>query len=72
MPAISPVEEGTPDQDLLRRIGRKVRKRLVPNKAVQRIATDKAELWVMDRFFDEIECGRLVSMIDAVARPSTA
>lgn len=72
MPAPSAVEQEIPDQDLLRRIGRKVRKRLAANEDVQRIPSDKAELWVVERFFDEIECGRLISMIDAVARPSTA
>ena len=61
-----------PDQRRLRIIGRKVRKRLAANKAVERIACDKAELWVVGRFFDAIECGRLIAMIDAVARPSTS
>jgi prolyl 4-hydroxylase len=62
----------SPERDQLRRLGRKVRRRLAANKAVQRIAVDKAELWVVGRFFDEVECGRLISLIDAVARPSDA
>lgn len=60
------------DKDRLRRIGRKVRKRLAANKAVQRIAVDKAELWAVPQFFDTVECGRLMAMIDAVAQPSQA
>lgn len=62
----------TADKDALRRIGRKVRKRLDGNKAVKRIAVDKAEMWAMPRFFDAVECGRLMAMIDTVARPSQA
>lgn len=61
-----------PDQERLRRLGRKVRRRLAANKAVQRIAVDKAELWAVGHFFDAVECGRLISIIDAVARPSIA
>ena len=62
----------TSDRDDLRRIGRKVRKRLAANKAVRRIAVDRAELWAVPQFFDAVECGRLMVMIDAVARPSGA
>jgi len=61
-----------PDRDRLRRIGNKVRRRLAANKAVQRVAVDKAELWVVPQFFDTVECGRLMAMIDAVAQPSEA
>lgn len=66
------LSQGIPDQDRLRLIGRRVRKRLAANRAVQRIASDAAELWVVPRFFNEIECGRLIAMIDAVAKPSLA
>ena len=62
----------TADRDSLKRIGRKVRRRLDGNTAIRRIAVDGAELWAMPRFFDAIECGRLMAMIDTVARPSTA
>ena len=60
------------DRDRLRLIGRKVRKRLAANQDVRRIPVDNAELWAVGRFFDELECGRLISVIDAVARPSQA
>ena len=61
-----------PDQNRLRTLGRKVRRRLAANKAVQRIAADKAELWAVPRFFDPLECGRLISIIDRSAVPSFA
>lgn len=70
IPIVAP-EHDHPDRERLRRIGQKVRKRLANTKGVQRLASDRAELWAMPRFLDEIECGRLISMIDAVARPST-
>ncbi len=66
----TPVEH--PDRDQLRRIGQRVRQRLARNKAVRRIAVDKAELWAVPRFLDIVDCGRLMTMIDATARPSTA
>ena len=71
---VSPSPQGRedPDKERLRRIGRRVRRRLAANKAVKRIAVDKAELWAVPRFFDTIECGRLMAMIDAVAKPSLA
>ena len=56
----------------LRRLGRKVRNRLSANRAAQPIVTQGAELWGVPGFFDALECGRLMTMIDAVARPSTA
>jgi prolyl 4-hydroxylase len=62
----------TSDKESLKKIGRKVRKRLAANKAVRRIAVDQAELWAVPRFFDAVECGRLMAMIDGVARPSRA
>ena len=62
----------SPDKDRLRRIGRRVRKRLAANKALRRIDVDKVELWAMGHFLDALECGRLMSMIDAVATPSEA
>jgi len=70
--ASGPLIPATPDRDRLRRIGRKVRKRLAANKAVRRIAVGQAELWAVGHFLDPLECGRLISIIDAVARPSEA
>ena len=69
---IVPAPEHNPDLARLRRIGRKVRERLAANQDVRRIPVDNAELWAVGRFFDELECGRLISVIDAVARPSQA
>jgi len=60
-----------PERERLRQTGRKVRKRLAANKAVQPIAVDRAELWAVSQFFDPLECGRLMAIIDEVARPST-
>ena len=60
------------DRERIRRIGRKVRRRLESNPAVKRIGDDNVEMWAVGRFFDEVECGRLMTMIDATGRPSTA
>ena len=67
-----PKAHENPDKDRLRRIGRKVRERLAANERAYRIPTDHAELWAVGEFFDEVECGRLMAMIDAVAKPSRA
>ncbi len=68
----APHDREDPDKERLRRLGRKVRRRLAANKAVNRIAVENAELWAVPRFFDTVECGRLMAMIDAVAKPSEA
>lgn len=70
MPAAS-TRNDIAERERLRRVGRKVRKRLATNEAARRIAVEKAELWAVPRFFDGVECGRLMTIIDAVARPST-
>ena len=59
------------EQERLREIGRKVRRRLAANKAVHRIPVDQAELWAVGEFLDPLECGRLMAIIDLVAEPST-
>jgi prolyl 4-hydroxylase len=68
----APLDSENPDKDRLRRIGRKVRERLAANKDVYRIPAEKAEMWAVGNFFDPLECGRLMAMIDAVAQPSEA
>ena len=68
---LAAAEPDHPDRDRLRKTGQKVRRRLAANPQAQRIASDRAELWAVPQFLDPIECGRLISMIDAVARPST-
>jgi prolyl 4-hydroxylase len=66
------VPETNPDQARLRRIGRKVRERLGALPEAYRIPTDKAEMFAVGNFFSPEECGRLITIIDAVAQPSRA
>lgn len=61
-----------PDKDRLRRLGRKVRERLARNPAVYKVPTDKAEIFAIGNFFNEVECGRMIAITDAVAKPSRA
>ena len=68
----APTPAHNPDRDRLRRIGRKVRDRLAANPAVYTVPTDKAEIFAVGNFFDEVECGRLMAITDAVAKPSRA
>ena len=68
----APRDPQNPDRERLRQVGRKVRERLSCNRAMQRIPTDKGELWALAGFLDPLECGRLVTLIDATARPSEA
>ena len=68
--ASSTREPGDPGHARLGHIGGKVRARLAANKAALRIPVDQAELWLVENFFDPVECGRLMSLIDQVARPS--
>ncbi len=72
MALISELESNSADRDRLKRIGRKVRRRLAANPAVRQLDTSKAELWAVPGFFDPLECGQLIAMIDAVAQPSKA
>ena len=66
----APSDADNPDKDRLRQVGRKVRAALNANKAVKRVPVDKAEMWAVPGFFDTVECGRLISIIETVARPS--
>jgi prolyl 4-hydroxylase len=65
-------DASTADREQLRRIGRKVRRRLDANEAVRRIAVNHVELWAVPSFIDVVDCGRLMTLIDATARPSMA
>jgi len=67
-----PPPKHNPDKDSLRRIGQAVRERLAALPEVYKLPTDKAELWAVGKFFTPEECGRLTTMIDAVAQPSRA
>jgi prolyl 4-hydroxylase len=64
--------DDNPDQQRLRRLGRKVRERFAGLPEAYRIPTDKAEMFAVGEFFTPEECGRLMSIIDAVAQPSRA
>src|SRR5690606_32041755 len=66
------VPDDNPDQARLRRIGRKVRDRLLALPEAYRVPTDQAEMFAVGNFFSSEECGRLIAMIDAVAQPSRA
>ena len=59
------------DQAALKRVGEQVRKRLAANKAIYRLPTDKAEIFAMGEFMSADECGKMMAMIDQVARPSS-
>jgi prolyl 4-hydroxylase len=63
-------ESTVSDAKRLRHLGQKVRASLSANKAAYRVPVDRAELWLVENFFDAVECGRLMTLIDNVARPS--
>ena len=60
-----------PDQTALKRVGDQVRKRLAANKAIYHLPAEKAEIFAMGDFMTPDECGRMIGMIDQVARPSS-
>jgi prolyl 4-hydroxylase len=61
-----------PDRRRLKRIGDAVRARLAANPAVYALPCEGAELFAVGDFLSPEECTRLITMIDAVARPSRA
>lgn len=63
-------DSGNRDRGRLQNLGRKVRASLAANKAAYRVPVDQAELWLIPDFFDAVDCGRLMKLIDDVARPS--
>jgi prolyl 4-hydroxylase len=62
----------TPDKGPLARLGIMVRARLAADRAVRKLPTDKAEIFVLADFMSAEECARLTAMIDASAKPSPA
>ena len=60
-----------PDQAALKRVGGQVRQRLAANKAIYHLPAEKAEIFAMGDFMSADECGRMIGMIDRVARPSS-
>jgi len=59
-----------PDKLALLRIGAHVRRRLEANPQVQRIATDRAEIWAVPSFLSDPECDQLVALVDRACKPS--
>lgn len=68
----APADEENPDKMRLRKQGRRVRERLAENPAIYKVKVDKAEVWALGNFLSAEECDRLIAMIDAVAKPSSA
>jgi prolyl 4-hydroxylase len=66
------LDHDSTDRERLRVLGLKVRRRLAARKNVSQIMSNGAELWVVEHFLNAVECGRLMSMTDTVARPSEA
>ncbi|HEY6964604.1 MAG TPA: 2OG-Fe(II) oxygenase [Erythrobacter sp.] len=60
-----------PDQAALARLGEAVRARLEADPSVYRVDDERIELFAVGGFLSEVECARLCTMIDAVARPSS-
>src|SRR4051812_24030903 len=67
-----PADADNPDRLRLRKQGRMVRERLAANSAVYRVPAEQAEIWAVGDFLTAEECGRLMALTDAVARPSSA
>lgn len=68
---IKPRQPDVPDQAALRRVGEQVRKRLAANPAIYALPTDKADIFALGDFLSPEECGKMIAMIDHVARPSS-
>jgi len=68
---IKPRQPEVPDKSALKRAGEKVRKRLAANPAIYTLPTDKADIFAMGDFMTPDECGRMIALIDQVARPSS-
>jgi prolyl 4-hydroxylase len=58
------------DQAALKRIGARVRARLMADPGVYHVACEQAEIFALANFLSAPECSQLISMIDQVARPS--
>ncbi|WP_309751580.1 2OG-Fe(II) oxygenase [Novosphingobium sp.] len=65
------VDAPAPDKVALLRVGAHVRRKLDADPRVQRIETDRAEIWWVHDFLDEAECAETIRMIDRTAQPST-
>ncbi|WP_114522492.1 2OG-Fe(II) oxygenase [Altererythrobacter sp. ZODW24] len=67
--SINPAET-VPDRDALKRVGNAVRKRLLADPQVYQLPNEQAEIFAVGDFISPNECTKLMTMIDAVARPS--
>ena len=67
----APSTSPTTDRAALAAIGRKVRARLAADLGVYHVPCGHAELFCLGGFLSAAECGQLIGMIDAVARPSS-
>lgn len=70
MPIFGKKTQPCVDTVALRRVGEIVRKRLGEDPGVYRIPVDGLEIFGVAQFFSEAECARLITLVDAVARPS--
>lgn len=59
-----------PDQDGLRRVGARVRKRLDADPLAYRVETEIAEIYAVGDFLNSWECDKMIALIDEVAEPS--
>jgi prolyl 4-hydroxylase len=59
-----------PDAPALTRVGARVRARLAADPSVYRLPNDAIEIYGVADFFAPDECARLITLVDAVARPS--
>ncbi|WP_336986913.1 2OG-Fe(II) oxygenase [Altererythrobacter aquiaggeris] len=62
--------ETVPDRAALKRVGNRVRKRLLTDPMVYQLPNDQAEIFAVGDFISPSECQKLMVMIDKVARPS--
>lgn len=59
-----------PDKLPLIKAGAHVKRQLDSNPMVQRLETDRAEIWAVRDFLDPQQCSQLCAMIDRTAKPS--
>jgi len=64
------IGDPNPDKVALLRVGAHVRRKLDANPAAERIAAEGAEIWQLHDFLSAEECARLITLVDASAKPS--
>ena len=63
---------GLPDQQLLAALGAQVRARLDAVADIYRLPADNAEIWALADFMTPKECDKMMALVDAAAKPSSA